>query len=195
MGSRSREKFYKDPFVGIPREILNSPSWIALDFSARALYIEIRLRMNGFNNGNINATISELRHKGFNSPATIAKGLRQLEATKLIAKTRATVGVEYGSKICNLYCLTDIDVLEAKNKSIKASKASHGYRAITSVKEAKKIVAAASPSQKKRLQNLKRYATKLETYGDEHATENVSCTQNRTSKNAAPHENNKEKNL
>lgn len=173
MGSRSREKFYEKPFIGIPREILNSAAWIALDFSTRALYVEIRLRMNGYNNGDLNATISELRHKGFNSPATLAKGLRQLEATKLIAKTRATVGVENGSKVCNLYCLTDLDVFESRNKSIKASKATHGYREIVSVKEAKKIVAAASlPKKKNSLQNLDRDATEIEPHATSNATEN-----------------------
>jgi hypothetical protein len=181
MGSRTREKFFKEPFIGIPKEVLNSPAWIALDFSTRALYIEIRLRMNSFNNGDINATISQLRHKGFNSPATLAKGLRQLEATKLIAKTRETVGVENGSKVCNLYCFTDVDVLESKNKSIKAKKATHGYREIESVKEAKKIVAAASlPKKKNSLHNLDRDATEIEPHAASNATENEfnleSCT-------------------
>jgi DNA-binding PadR family transcriptional regulator len=162
MGSKKDKNFYKKPFVGVPREILNSYAYLALNFSARSLYLEIRLRMNGFNNGDINATLSELKHRGFKSPATLAKCLRQLEAVGLIAKTRATIGVENGSKVCNLYRLTDIDVLELSKLNICASKATDSYRKITSLKEAKRLVKhAALPKKKISLQNLDRDATEV----------------------------------
>jgi hypothetical protein len=159
---RLKQKFYDKPFTGIPLEILKSPAYIALSFSARSLYVELRMRMNGHNNGNINAALSELRHRGFNSPATLAKCLRQLEATKLIAKTRETIGVENGSKVCNLYCLTDIDVLEVPKLNISARKATHPFREIKSLREARQLVAMASPPKKKTsLQSLNRLTTKV----------------------------------
>ena len=162
MGNKKNKNFYKTPFVGVPRDILNSYAYLALNFSARCLYLEIRLRMNSFNNGNINATLSELKHRGFKSPATLAKCLRQLEAVGLIAKTRATIGVENGSKVCNLYRLTDIDVFEFSKLNICASKATDSYRKIPSLKEAKRLVKdAALPKKKISLQKLVRDATEV----------------------------------
>lgn len=161
MTNKKRKPFYEKPFVGIPREILHSPAYTALDFSARSVYVEIRLRLNGYNNGNINAAYSELKHRGIKSPSTLAKCLRQLEAVKLIAKTRATIGVERGSKVCNLYRLTDVDVLEFSKLNINASKATDSYKEIQSLKEAKqKIREASAPKKKISLQNLDRDATK-----------------------------------
>ena len=144
-----KKKFYATSFAAIPREILNSPAYIALSFSARSLYVELRMRMNGHNNGNISAAFSELKHRGFNSPATLAKCIRQLEAIHLIAKTRETIGVENGSKVCNLYRLTDIDVFERPNLNISATKACHSYKEIHSLKEARQLVLRASPTRKK----------------------------------------------
>ena len=162
MGNKKDKNFYKKPFVGVPREILNSYAYLALNFSARSLYLEIRMRMTGFNNGDINATLSELKHRGFKSPATLAKCLRQLEAVGLIEKTRATIGVEKGSKVCNLYRLTDIDVFEFSKLNIYASKATDSYRKISSLKEAKRLVNdAALPKKKIGQQNLDRDATEV----------------------------------
>jgi hypothetical protein len=169
---RLKHKFYDKPFTGIPLEILKSPAYIALGFSARSLYVELRMRMNGHNNGNINAALSELRHRGFNSPATLAKCLRQLEATKLISKTRETIGVVNGSTICNLYCLTDIDVLEIPKLNISASKATHLYREIKTLREARQLVEKASPPKKKTsLQSLNRITAKVVTISSKNDTE------------------------
>ena len=88
--------------IRVDMTLLNSPAYIALDACAKALYIGLRSKVNSYNNGNINATLSVLKHRNWRSAVTLAKAIRQLEAVGLIDKTRKTIGVEKGSKMCNL---------------------------------------------------------------------------------------------
>nr|WP_145546378.1 hypothetical protein [Variovorax boronicumulans] len=136
--------------VRINLEMLNSPAFIALDWSARALFLDLRSRLRSGNNGDINAALSELVHRGWKSSTTLAKGLRQLEAVGLIRKTRKTIGVEHGSKLCNLYRFTDMEVFARPALGIEACRPSYEYRAFKSLTEARRAVAAAVPPQKKK---------------------------------------------
>ena len=170
--NRLLTKTYEEKFVGVNTSLLNSPAWIALDRAAQALFFDLRVKVNGYNNGNINAAMSELKHRGWNSPATLAKCLRQLEALGFIAKTRATVGVEKGSKVCNLYRFTDLPVLEQPKQHVQASNATHDYKVFAVLRDAKRAVTVASPAQKKTsVQKLKRYASENEAI----APINASC--------------------
>ena len=161
MGSKNDKNFYKKPFVGVPREILNSYAYLALNFSARSLYLEIRLRMNSFNNGNINASLASLRDYGWTSSATLAKCLKQLESVGLIKKTRQTVGVENGSKMCNLFCFTDLPINEHSKFGIPASRETNDFLFIKSAREAKELVNA-SILKKRTLQILNQNESKTE---------------------------------
>lgn len=154
--------------------LLNSPAYIALDWSARALFTDMRSKVRGSNNGNINATLSELRHRGWRSPATLAKALRQLEAVGLIAKTRKTIGVKAGSKVCNLYRFTDLDCFEVPKLEIAAVKATHDYKMFTTLNEAQHAIASASPPKKKTtLQKMYRDATNSVLIGEFNASNSV----------------------
>lgn len=158
MGRDKKPIFKGEAHIRIPLAVLNSNAFIALDWTARALYTDMRSYLRSINNGNLNATLSELQHRGWRSPATLAKALRQLEAVGLIAKTRQTVGVKHGSKVCNLYRFTDLDTLEFPKLQIQATRATHDYQRLTSLGEAKRAVAKASPptpnKEKKTLQKL-----------------------------------------
>lgn len=136
--------------IRVNLELLNSPAFIALDWTARALFLDLRSRLRSGNNGDINAALSELVHRGWKSSTTLAKGLRQLEAAGLIRKTRKTVGVEQGSKLCNLYRFTDVEVFARPALGIEACKPSYDYRTFKSLTEARRAVAAAVPPQKKK---------------------------------------------
>jgi hypothetical protein len=136
--------------IRINLDMLNSPAYIALDWTARALFMDLRSRLRSGNNGDINAALSELVHRGWKSSTTLAKGLRQLEAAGFIRKTRKTVGVENGSKVCNLYRFTDMEVFARPALGIEACRPSHEYRAFKSLAEARRAVASAVPPQKKK---------------------------------------------
>ena len=146
--------------VRIPLEVLQSPSFIALPASAVKLYLDMLSHLRGTNNGNINAALSELKHRGWRAPVTLAKALRQLEAVGLIAKTRETMGVHRGSKLCNLYRFTDRDAYAQPKLHLDGHKETRDYRKFTTLADAKKAVKTASaptPKKKTTLQKMYRH--------------------------------------
>lgn len=85
---------YKDPEGGHVRlywKLLDSPAFLSLSWADRCLYLALKRKMNGSNNGNIEASLGSLRAAGFTSSATLAKGLRALLTVGLIDKTRQGV--------------------------------------------------------------------------------------------------------
>ena len=69
--------------------MLGSPAWIALDPCAK---------VKSTQNGNISASLAQLRHRGWKSPATLSKSLKQLLVLGFLIKTRSTIGVEKAPK-------------------------------------------------------------------------------------------------
>jgi len=121
--------------IRTPLAVLDSPAWRVLAFSDKALYADLRAKLRSTNNGNINATLSEMKHRGWNSSATLWKSLRSLERMGLIAQTRQG-GIGGMSKICNLYRFTDLPVHDFPKQRITARKPTDDFLAFTSVKAA-----------------------------------------------------------
>jgi hypothetical protein len=143
-----RKKFsqYDEHWVGVmhvrtPLAVLDSPAWRVLAFSDKALYGDLRAKLRSFNNGNINATYSEMIHRGWNSSATLWKSLRYLERMGLIARTRQG-GIGGMSKICNLYRFTDLPVPDLAKPRITAGKPTNDFLAFDSVKAAQSEINA-----------------------------------------------------
>lgn len=139
-------KLIDTTWKGVPHfrtrsEVATSPAWRVMSFSAKALYTELRSKLRSNNNGNINATFSEMKHFGWASQATLATALYQLMAMGFIVKTRGG-GVERGSKVCSLYAFTDLEVNAYPKAGIEARKATFDYRQYTSVAEAKRACKA-----------------------------------------------------
>lgn len=147
---KKKHQLKKERFVMIYHRILQSPSFTELGYSARALYLDMRMLLNGTNNGNISATLGTLRHRGWCSPTTLAKNLRELEAVGLIAKTRRTVGVENGSKLCNLYRFTDEPCHEVPAKHIAMMPATNDFMKFKSRAEVAAALRIAALPKKKR---------------------------------------------
>lgn len=120
-------------------EALKSPAWIALSSNAIRLYVDMRTKLNNYNNGNIEAVFSELKHRGWNSKTTMHKALRELETLGFISQTRQG-GIASMSRICSLYRFTDHDSIEAPKLGIVAKKAGHDYRRFDSLHAAKTAV-------------------------------------------------------
>jgi len=115
--------------------LLDSAAWRVLGWSARALFIDLRAKVNGTNNGNISAALSDMKHRGWKSPTTLAGALYELQSLGLLVQTRGG-GVERGSKVCALYAFTDLDVFDFPKLNVKAMKAQHSYRAFATNAEA-----------------------------------------------------------
>lgn len=129
-------------------QIAHAPAWLALSYMARALYVQLRVKLKFTNNGNIEATLGTLRHAGFTSSSTLAKGLRELEAVGLIVKTRQG-GITAGGRMCNLYRFSDKAAMEFPKLGLSAAKATHDWRQWSSVREAKAAVRAAHQAAKR----------------------------------------------
>ncbi|MDY7576185.1 hypothetical protein [Actimicrobium sp. CCI2.3] len=129
----------KDPRGGHVRlywHVIDSNAWKALGYVEMSVWIAMRRQLTGSNNGNIDATLSTLRHHGFKSPTTIAKSVRALLAAGLIAWTRKTGGLTHQGKECCLYRFTDEASYSFPNKGVSASKATHDYQRFRTVAHA-----------------------------------------------------------
>ena len=88
VNKRRRPKF--PPFLMLNRDmILHCDEWKQLSLSAKVVYICIKARHNGSNNGRISLPYSELETvKGLGSPSTVSKALKELEKKGWIRRTQ-----------------------------------------------------------------------------------------------------------
>lgn len=85
---RKRDKRYNS-FVPLSRKMLRCKEWKELSPRAKLLYIYIKSKYNGFNNGKIRLYYSELKGiRGLSSPATISKANKELESKGWVKRTR-----------------------------------------------------------------------------------------------------------
>jgi Helix-turn-helix domain len=66
-------------FVQLTHWLLNSQAWAALTTQERAIYIEVRRRFNGFNNGKIACSARDVASRCNINKDTAYRGLRRLE--------------------------------------------------------------------------------------------------------------------
>ena len=154
--------------VRIYWEIIDSMAWRALAYSSQSLYVVLRRNLKGTNNGNISAALGDMKHSGWRSSATLASGLRELQAVGLIEATRQG-GIARGENTCSLYRFTDEPVFEQTKLGIAACKATNEWRQYTTLKDAESAIQAAHAAAKRRpkkinagVQNLKPAASKIE---------------------------------
>lgn len=119
--------------------LLNTPAWRVLGFSAKALFIDLRTGVQSTNNGNISATLSQMKHKGWTASATLAKALYELRALGFIAVT-VEGGLRQGTRVPSLYRFTDLDVFEQPKIRVQAINATHDYRNFESVRDAEQAL-------------------------------------------------------
>lgn len=150
------------PHARVHHEVADSPAWRVLGFSDRALYLDLRVKMRfPHHNGNIAVPLSEMKHRGWRSSATLSKSLRNLGCMGLIAKTRQG-GIASMSKVCSLYRFTDLPVPEWPKLGISAQAATHDYKRFESVREAAAALREISVRKKTKLQKMKLIASETE---------------------------------
>jgi hypothetical protein len=104
-----RRRKINGPFVPLPLAILDAPAWRAMDFIARALWIELRrkLRNGGLNNGKIFLSCRDAEKIGANKD-TIARRFVELEHYGFLRKTsEGFLGLD-GRGIAPHYRFTDL---------------------------------------------------------------------------------------
>lgn len=125
--------------VRIYNDILDSVAWRVLSYSEQALYLALRRDLNSFNNGNISATLSTLKHRGFRSSATLAKGLRTLVALGFIFKTRPG-GIALGRRACCLYAFSDMPVHNDPKVDLFVRKPTFTFQSFKTISQARQAL-------------------------------------------------------
>ena len=115
MGRRRRTQSPAHPypqFVGVPTVVTDHPDFINLSAIAVKLLLNLARQFNGYNNGDLCATLSLLKPRGWNSNSQLTKAKKELLAANLITQTRQG-GLHMGP---NLYALTWQPIMDPKGK-------------------------------------------------------------------------------
>lgn len=75
-------------FLALPHTVLDSPAFLGLSFSGRALLIDVARQYSGSNNGQLVLCDKAMAPRGWASSATIHKAKRELLETGLLCETR-----------------------------------------------------------------------------------------------------------
>lgn len=132
----------KDPRGGHVRlywSIVDSPAWRVLTHADVRVYLAIRRKLGRTNNGDINATLAEMKHAGISSSSTLAAALHRLEALGFIEKTRQG-GIAHGGKLCSLYRFTDEQTFDIAKAGVRAGAATNEWQRFKNMAEARAAV-------------------------------------------------------
>jgi hypothetical protein len=84
----SKAKRDGDRYMALPHVVIDSPSYRALGYAARALLIDIARQYTGSNNGRLVACTKYLKPMGWNSHGTISRALAEIKEAGLLIETR-----------------------------------------------------------------------------------------------------------
>ena len=157
----------KDPRGGHVRlywAILDSPAWRAITHADTRVYLALRRKLGKTNNGDINATLTEMRHSGIGSSSTLSSALQRLEVLGFIEKTRQG-GIAFGGKLCSLYRFTDEPTYEIPKASVKAGPATDEWRKFNTIGEARAAVRHLKAKNKSKLRKSNRSASTVKPDG------------------------------
>jgi len=106
----------KDGFSGIPRRIIEHPSFKSLSYSARSLLIQLGYQYRGKNNGNLVITFSILKD-WFGSNTTMYRARDSLYEAGFIVINAYGGQSGSGTKLPHLYALTWESIDQLKGDS------------------------------------------------------------------------------
>jgi DNA-binding PadR family transcriptional regulator len=138
----SRSKPKKDPRGGHARlywSMLDSPAWRVLTHADVRVYVALRRKLGATNNGDINATLAEMKHAGISSSSTLSAALHRLEALGFIEKTRQG-GIAHGGKMCSLFRFTDEGTFDIAKAGVRAGPATNEWTAFKNMADARAAV-------------------------------------------------------
>lgn len=105
-------------YLHIPRDVLSSEAYQKLDGWSVKLLVDVAGQFCGNNNGDLTASWSVLKSKGWRSKGTLHKALENLLEAGLLEQSR-----QGGRNKCSLYAVTWRQIDECKGKlDIKPTK-------------------------------------------------------------------------
>lgn len=113
------------PFFPLDKAMLKSPEWASLTSHTVKLIVDLGVQYQGNNNGDLCAAWSVMRPRGWRSPATLNRSLKDAKGKGFVEVSR-----QGGRNKCSLYALTFFPVNECGGKlDIKhAITATHAWR-------------------------------------------------------------------
>lgn len=130
----------RGPHVRLYWDIIDSPALRSVSAADQRTYMALQRQLRSFNNGDLSLPFSVARHHGITNQSSLARSLRALAAVGLIAITRRTAHRRDGSRLPNLFRLTDFAVNPMPGKSIEACKATNEWKAVTSIAMGKALI-------------------------------------------------------
>ena len=111
--SRSRHKGRRDTgyFTLIPHAVQDSPNWHACSGTAIKLLCDLARQYNGSNNGDLGASMTVLKPRGWKSSDTLNNALHELRHFGMIVLTR-----QGGLNMPSLYAVTWQAIDDCKGK-------------------------------------------------------------------------------
>ena len=101
----------------LPNVVLESKRYCPLTPQAKVVLNYIASQYNGYNNGDLCATLSVFKKYQFNSNDTLTRALKQLESNGLIVRTRVGgKNWQTGGNLPSLYAVTWQPIDECKGK-------------------------------------------------------------------------------
>ena len=112
--SRARAKGWRNsrPHIQLMKFVLASDEFGHLSGNAVKLLLELHRHYNGFNNGDLCATWTQLKARGWKSPGTLSRSIHELIESGFIVLSRIT----YLRSKPNLYALTYLAVDDCGGK-------------------------------------------------------------------------------
>ena len=99
-------------FLHLHRSLLDCKDFISFKGNSIKLLIDLGSQYNGYNNGDLCASLSVMRKRGWNSNQQLAKALKELLERNLIVQTKQG-GLNLGP---NLYAITWQPIDECNGK-------------------------------------------------------------------------------
>ena len=109
--AKSKAIMYRG-FLHLNRPLLECQDFISLKGNSIKLLIDFGNQYNGYNNGDLCASLSVMRRRGWNSNQQLAKALKELLERNLIVQTKQG-GLNLGP---NLYAITWQPIDECNGK-------------------------------------------------------------------------------
>jgi len=105
-----------EPFLRIPKHIVDHGDFRTLSCRATKLLIDLLAQYRGYNNGDLAATLTMMRERGWNSSDQLQKAKNELIEKDWIIVTR-----QGGRNKCSLYAVTFFSIDECNGKLDVAS--------------------------------------------------------------------------
>jgi hypothetical protein len=112
-------------YLRIEDAVYQREAFRTLPSGALKLWIDMRTQLNGYNNGNVNATMSTLAKRGWTSPETLHRALNELLARGLIDRTR--LGKPGPGHVCSLFRFTDLATEKNEAKFVEGKPATNEF--------------------------------------------------------------------